>query len=127
MSAEAPQDKELPFDPEQYSLKEILKPKKCALLVIDVQNDFCDPNGFFAGRGSDISQMQAVVPHIQQLIDTAHQSGVPVIFTQGSEDVRFRTGPGFRRALKWEEKDGDGSVNSERGTFIYTGVIPRLI
>ena len=107
----------LPFNPEQYTLEEILKPQKCALLVVDVQNDFCHPYGFFAKRNSDISQMQAAVPHIQELIDIAHKSGVQVIFTQGSEDVKFRTGPGFRRAVKWEEKDGDGSVNSERGTF----------
>lgn len=107
-----------PFNPEEYTLAEILKPKKCALVVVDVQNDFCHPEGFFARRRkSNISQMQAIVPHIQNLIDLAHKSGVPVIFTQGSEDVRFRTGPGFRRAIKWEENDGDGSVNSERGTF----------
>lgn len=106
-----------PFNPENYTLPEILKPIKCALLVIDVQNDFCDPNGFFARRKSDISQIQAVVPHIQRLINSAHNSGIPVIFTQGSEDVKFRSGPGFRRAIKWDERDGDGSVNSERGSF----------
>lgn len=106
------------FKPEDYTLEEILRPKKCALIIVDVQNDFCDPKGFFAQNlKSDISQMQAIVPHIQRLIDAAHINGVPVIFTKGSEDVKFRTGPGFRRAIKWEEKDGDGSVNSERGTF----------
>ena len=46
----------LPFNPEEYTLDEILKPKRCALLVIDIQNDFCDPNGFFSTHlGSDIS------------------------------------------------------------------------
>ncbi len=109
---------QLSFNPEDYSLEEILKPKKCALVVVDVQNDFCDPKGFFAQNlKSDISQMQAIVPHVQRLIDVAHTNGVPVIFTKGSEDVKFRSGPGFRRAIKWEEADGDGSVNSERDTF----------
>lgn len=107
----------LQFNPEQYSLEEILKPKNCALLVIDVQNDFCDPKGKFAKWGRDVSQMQSIVPKVQELINTAHDAHVPVIFTQGSEDVKFRKGPDLRRAVKWEEKDGDGSVDSERGTF----------
>lgn len=107
----------LQFDREQYSLEEILKPKNCALLVVDVQNDLCDPNGKFAKWGRDVSQMQSIIPRIQELIDVAHNARVPVIFTKGYEDVRFRKGPDLRRALKWEEKDGDGSVNSEEGTF----------
>lgn len=107
----------LQFNPEQYSLKEILKPEHSALLVVDMQNDFCDPKGKFAKWGRDVSQMQSIVPAVQELIDTAHNAHVPVIFTQGSEDVRFRKGPDLRRAVKWEEKDGDGSVDSERGTF----------
>lgn len=108
----------LPFNPKEYTLAEILKPNRSALIVVDVQNDFCDPNGFFAQKNNaDVSQMTAIVSHVQHLIDVAHLANVPVIYTQGSEDVRFRTGPGFRRAIKWEERDGDGSVCTERGTW----------
>lgn len=117
MTTPSQETEKQPSNPEQYTLEEILKPKHSALIVVDVQNDFLHPDGFFARRKSDISQMQATVPHIQSLIDAAHKRGVPVIFTQGSEDVKFRTGPGFRRAVKWNERDGNGSVNSERGTF----------
>lgn len=37
-----------PFNPEEYSLEEILKPQHSALVVIDMQNDFLHPDGFFA-------------------------------------------------------------------------------
>lgn len=108
----------LGFNPEQYTLEEILKPQNCALLVVDVQNDFCDPEGKFAKWGRDISQMQSIVPNIQELIDTARKAKVPVIFTKGYEDVRFRKGPDLRRAVKWDERDEDSdSVNSLKGTF----------
>lgn len=108
----------LPFNPEDYSLKEILKPQNSALLVVDMQNDFLDPNGFFAKRlQTNIEQMQSTVPHIQGLIETARKARVPIIFTQGYEDVEFRKGPDMRRAVKWDEKDGDGSVNSQSGTW----------
>jgi len=115
MSVEAGKEG-LPYNPEEYTLEEVLKPQHSALIVVDMQNDFLDKDGYFAKTGKDISGMQATIPHIQKLIDVAHTSNVPVIFTKGSEDVLFRTGPGFRRAIKWEEKDGNGSVNSERGT-----------
>lgn len=107
------------FNPENYSLTEILKPKNSALLVIDVQNDFLDPNGFFGTHLNEpTEQMRSIVPHIQGLIDAAHETGVPVIFSKGYEDVRFRReGPDRRRAVQWEEKDGDGSVNSQSGTW----------
>jgi len=34
---------QLPFNPEDYSLKEVLKPQHSALVVIDMQNDFLSP------------------------------------------------------------------------------------
>lgn len=111
---------ETSFDPEQYSLEEILKPKNCALIIVDVQNDFCDSNGFFATKlepKADVTQMQSIVPYIQTLIDAAHAANVPVIFTKGYEDVRFRSGPDLRRAVRWKEKDGDGTINSQSGTW----------
>lgn len=131
---EVVQSKEgLPFNPEDYSIKEILKPQHSALVVIDMQNDFLDPKGFFANHpnevgGIGIEPMQAIVPHVQELIKTARKAHVPVIFTRGYEDVKFRTKPGFRRAVKWLEKDGDGSVNSQSGTWgaqLYEGIEPQ--
>lgn len=123
-----PQPEGLQFNPEDYTLEEILKPKNCALVVVDMQNDFCDPSGFFATKlKHDVTQMQSIVPNVQRMIDAAHSANVPVIFTQGSEDVRFRKpGPDARRAVKWDEHDGDGSVNSERGThgWEFYGVKP---
>lgn len=117
------------FNPEEYSLTEILKPRNCALLVIDIQNDFLDPNGFFARRlNASIEQMQSIVPHIQKLIKMARSAGVPVIFTRGYEDVKFRRGSDIRRAVKWHENDKDGSVNSQSGTWgseFYTGIEPQ--
>lgn len=124
---------QLPFNPEDYSLKEILKPQRSALVVIDMQNDFLDPKGFFATHpnetgGGTIEQMRATVPHILDLISTARQAHVTVIFTEGYEDVKSRKGPGFRRAVKWQERDGNGSVNSQSGTWgaeLYEGIEPQ--
>lgn len=117
-----------PFNPEQYTLEEILRSQNCALLVVDMQNDFMHPDGFFARKGRNIIQMQSIVPNVQKMIDLAHRAKVPIVFTQGSEDVKFqKPGPDLRRAVRWGARDGDGSVNSERGTFgwEFYGVSPE--
>lgn len=120
-----------PFNPEDYSLKEILKPQHTALLVIDMQNDFLSSRGFFATNPEvpgTVDQMQSIVPHIQGLIEVARRARVPIVFTKGYEDVKFRKGPDLRRAVKWHEEDGNGSVNSESGTWgseLYEGIEPQ--
>ncbi|MFE4105896.1 cysteine hydrolase family protein [Almyronema epifaneia] len=56
-----------------------------AVLIIDMQNDFCHPDGF---NGSaldlDLSQIRAIIPAIQTLLSWARQTGVKVIFTRES-------------------------------------------
>lgn len=123
-----PKSSELPFNPENYSLKEILKPKISALVVVDMQNDFLDPKGFFARLNRPIAQMQSTIPQIQGLIESARSAHVPIIFTKGYEDVKFRKGPDLRRAIEWKETDGDGSVNSQSGTWgaeLYESIKPQ--
>jgi len=41
-----------------YSLEELVDPRHSTLIVVDMQNDFCHPDGAFAKRGSDISMVQ---------------------------------------------------------------------
>jgi nicotinamidase-related amidase len=101
-----PKAEKVPFNPEDYSLKAMLNPAHSVLLVIDMQNDFLSTDGFFATRHGipgTVEQMQSTVPHIQRLIEIAHQVRIPVIFTKGYEDVQFRRGPDLRRAAKWHE------------------------
>lgn len=123
---------EQPQKTEPSSLKEVLSPSHTVLLVVDMQNDFLSDGGFFAKNqqivGGDYRQMQSIVPNVQGMIDAARKAGMPIIFTKGYEDVKFRTGPDLFRALQWKEKDGDGSVNSESGTLgaeFYPGIEPR--
>jgi ureidoacrylate peracid hydrolase len=52
-----------------------------ALLVIDVQNDFVAPDGWFGQRGADTSSTMAILPRLQGLIDFMRSRDTPVIFT----------------------------------------------
>ncbi len=56
----------------------------CGLLVVDIQNGFCHPEGARAqafGPGS-VERPAAIVPRIRELIRLAHAIGVPVWCTQ---------------------------------------------
>lgn len=61
------------------SLAAWVDPATSALIVIDVQNDFCHPEGGFAKRGLSVSLVQEMLPTLRRLMDEARKAGVPVI------------------------------------------------
>ena len=53
-----------------------------ALLIIDMQRDFLDPEGYIARSGVDVTVLRAVIPRVRQLLLTARAAGIPVIHTR---------------------------------------------
>lgn len=51
----------------------------CALLVVDMQRDFTDPERLSADGAE---RVRAIVPPLRRLIDAARAAGTPVIYTQ---------------------------------------------
>jgi nicotinamidase-related amidase len=64
------------------TLEELVDPAHTALLVVDMQRDFCTPGGAFDRLGVDISMYPPMVPRLARLIDGARAAGVPVIYIQ---------------------------------------------
>jgi len=61
-------------------------PGSAAIVVVDVQNDFCDPDGACARNGSDVTAAVAMVPRLQRFLDAARAAGVLVVFIQTTHD-----------------------------------------
>jgi nicotinamidase-related amidase len=61
-------------------------PAHTALIVVDVQNDFCSPDGSLAKAGNDVSAAVAMVPRLRELIDAARAVSMPVIFIHTIHD-----------------------------------------
>jgi biuret amidohydrolase len=58
---------------------------RTALLVIDMQYDFCHPGGYSGSvLGADLSAASAIVPRIQAVIAWARTHGLMVIYTRES-------------------------------------------
>jgi ureidoacrylate peracid hydrolase len=53
-----------------------------ALLVIDMQNDFCADDGFVAKGGRDVSLAQSMAKRLPSFIDQARRAGVLVVFVR---------------------------------------------
>jgi len=56
--------------------------------VVDVQNDFCHKDGLFGKLGVDMSGVQRAAKNIEQLLPTARQAGVPIIFVVMEHDAK---------------------------------------
>ena len=65
-------------------------PDRAALVVIDVQNDFCDPAGALGSVGVDMSAVQGMVPRLLSLIEAARATTMPVIFVNTQPTTRPR-------------------------------------
>jgi nicotinamidase-related amidase len=69
-------------------IQRILEPGSCALLVIDMQNDFVSSRGKMAEFGFEISAVQQTVEPIRRLLETARAAGVFVVHTRVINDIR---------------------------------------
>lgn len=99
----------------------LVQSSSTAVIVLDVQNDFCDSNGGFAKNlGWDPSSIQQMVPKLATFIDRARNSGATIIFSQmvnGKKD----SPENLQEHLKShaESAAGDWPFALERGTWGY--------
>ncbi|MGA8206791.1 MAG: isochorismatase family cysteine hydrolase [Candidatus Dormiibacterota bacterium] len=64
------------------TLEELVQPSHTALLVVDMQKDFCSPGYAFSQQGIDISMYAGMVPRLARLLGAARRAEVMVIFIQ---------------------------------------------
>ncbi|MBI2954396.1 MAG: cysteine hydrolase [Chloroflexi bacterium] len=62
------------------TLEEQVNPKHAAVLVIDMQRDFCCSDGLMGKNGVNVSLMQEMVPTLARFIQAARVARVPIIF-----------------------------------------------
>ncbi len=102
------------------TLSELVVPSKAAIVVVDVQNDFCDPAGAAAKAGLDTSAAMAMIPTLQRFLEAARAHGTNIIFVQTIHEpstdsdvwIQRRKNPDARNCLK-------GSWGAE-----FTGLTP---
>lgn len=53
---------------------------KTALIVVDMQNDFCHPDGWLAGIGVDVSPARRPIDPLNQLLPSLRKAQIPIIW-----------------------------------------------
>jgi ureidoacrylate peracid hydrolase len=74
-------------------------PDNAALIVIDMQNDFCSPGGVFPRLGYDVIAIQSMIPRLANLVEQARSAKVPIIFVKSS----YNTSPNWFLSEVWFE------------------------
>ena len=110
------------------SLEEVALPAHTAVLVVDMQNDFCAPGGRAHRRGRDLTAIQALIPRLKDFLDWARADGVRAIYIQNSVlPGGALSGPAdlVRRAAEWGAEDPLVTVQGTWGHRIVEDLAPK--
>jgi len=95
-------------------LEEQLKPEHTALLVVDMQNDFCAEGGYLhRTRGLDMSPNKTIADNINRLADAAREAGVTVVWIAAIYDHKYLSDA---HVAKVRNKSNEGVLCAE-GTW----------
>lgn len=81
-------------------------PSRAALIVVDMQNGYCTPGGYFSHLGVDLSSTARIVPVISQLANDMRTAGAQIIWLQNGWDPELK------------EAGGPDSVNQRKGNSL---------
>lgn len=107
-----------------------LERARMALLLIDMQRDFLEPNGYLAAMGYDLAGVRAAIGPARRLLEAARAARLPVIHTrQGYRPDLAEVPPHKRAAIA----DGASAIGKPGplGRFLIRGepgfaLIPEL-
>jgi nicotinamidase-related amidase len=95
---------------------------RTALVVIDMQNDFCHPDGWLAGIGVDIAPARAAIAPLQALLPALRAADVPVVWVNwGARPDLANISPALRHVYDPEGRGtGLGFSGGPRCTPVLT-------
>lgn len=74
---------------------------RTAMIVIDMQNDFCHPDGWLASIGVDVSPARRPIAPLQRTLPALRQAGVPILWVNwGNRPDRLNLSPSLLHVYK---------------------------
>ena len=74
--------RKIPADPTPFPQRGEFDPAATALLVIDMQRDFCAADGYMHRLGCDLERLRAPIDPIRRVLDAARRAGLHVVHTR---------------------------------------------
>jgi ureidoacrylate peracid hydrolase len=82
------------------TLADKVRPEHCAVLLVDVQNDFCAEGGAMHREGRDLSLVREMIPRLERLLEAARTAGVKCVWIKNV----YNTGPNWYLSEVWLEQ-----------------------
>ena len=89
---------QIPAFPHPWPRYGPLELTRTALVVVDMQRDFCEPEGYFDQLGYDLTDLRRPIGEIKRLLEAARLQEMPVIFTRQGFRADLRDVASWRRA-----------------------------
>lgn len=108
---------------------------RTAIIIVDMQNDFCHPEGWLAHIGVDVAPARAPIAPLQILLPALRRADVPVIWVNwGNRPDRLNLSPALLHVYKpsgtgvglGDPLPGSGAKVLERGSWS-AAVVDELV
>lgn len=118
-------------EPYHFPYNGNLTKENTALIIIDMQADFCKPDGWVASQGLDISRTEAIIPTIQELLTEARKvPGFLIIHTREGHRADLADLPDNKL---WRSKRNGAGIGDygKNGRYLVRGektwdIVPEL-
>jgi len=108
------------------TLEELIAPDCTALLVVDVQNDFCHVDGHYAQHGKNVAPMCAMVPAWVAFVGAAQDLGIFTVFIQQQTLPHGRSdNPAWLRFKCRDGKSPEYTLKDSWGAQLVEGLAVR--
>jgi biuret amidohydrolase len=122
----------VPADPYPWPYDGDLRPENTAVIVIDMQTDFCGEGGYIQLLGYDISLTRACIGPIQKVLEALRPAGFHILHTREGHRPDLADLPANKRWRSRKMKGGIGIGDpGPRGRVLVRGepgwdIIPEL-
>jgi len=92
------------------TLAEKVRPEHAAVLLVDVQNDFCAPGGAMHREGRDLALVQEMVPRLERFLERARAAAVKCVWIKNV----YNTASNWYLSDVWQEQ----AKRKRKGAYI---------